>query len=85
VARDGSTTPPGSVDNGGRLRFSSSSNKRSGSLAARSSCFPKPSIAVSGGGRRRAMTAARVLGLGVLRVKIRVIYAAIYRAICTES
>jgi hypothetical protein len=30
------------------------------------------------------MTAARVLGLGVLRVKIRVIFAAIYRAFFTE-
>jgi hypothetical protein len=73
VARDGDTTPPGSVDDGGRLRFSFGSNKRLGSLTTGSSCFPKPSIAVSDSGRRRAMTAARVLGLGVLRVKIRVI------------
>jgi hypothetical protein len=73
VAHNGGRTPPGLVDNGGWLRFSSGSNKRSGSLAMGSSCFPKPSIAVSGGGSRRATMAARVLGLGVLRVIIRVI------------
>jgi hypothetical protein len=71
VARDGGTTPPGSVDDDGRLRFSSGSNKRSGSLATGSSCFPKPSIAVSGSGRWRAMAAARVLGLGVCGSKPR--------------
>jgi hypothetical protein len=73
VARDGGTTPPGSIDDGDRLRFSSGSNKRSGSLAMGSSCFPKPSIAVSGDGRRLATTTTRVLGLGVLRDKIRTI------------
>jgi hypothetical protein len=66
VARDGGTTPPGLVDNGGRLRFSSSSNKRSGSLAMGSLCFHKPSIAVRGGRRWHATMMVRVLGLGVL-------------------
>jgi hypothetical protein len=70
VACNGGATPSGSVDDGGWLRCSSGLNKRSGSLATGSSCFPKPSIAVTGGGRRRATTAARVLGLGVLLVKI---------------
>jgi hypothetical protein len=37
------------------------------------SCFPKPSIAASGGGRWRATMMARVLGLGILRVKIQAI------------
>jgi hypothetical protein len=73
VAHDGSTTPTGSIDDGGRLQFSSGSNKRLTRLAMGFSCFSKPSIAVSGGGRWRAMTTARVLGLGVLRVKIRAI------------
>jgi hypothetical protein len=73
VAHDGGTTPPGLVDDGGRLRFSSGSYKRPGSLATGSSCFLKPSIAVSSDGRWRATTTARVLGLGVLRVKIRAI------------
>jgi hypothetical protein len=73
VARDGGTTPLGSVDDGGRLQFSSGSNKRSGSLATGSSCFPRPLVVVSGGGKWRVMMAAMVLGLGVLRVKIQVI------------
>jgi hypothetical protein len=60
MACDGGTTPPGSVDDGDRLHFSSGSNKRSGSLAMGTSCFPEPSIAVSYGGRRCAMAAARV-------------------------
>jgi hypothetical protein len=63
----------GSVDDGGRLWFSSDSNKRSGSLTTGSLCFLKPSIVVSGGGRWCAMMTARVLGLGVLWVKIWVI------------
>jgi hypothetical protein len=70
VARDDGATPSGSVDDGGRLRCSSGLNKRWRCLVMGSSCFPKPSIAVSGGERWRVMMTARVLGLGVLRVKI---------------
>jgi hypothetical protein len=70
VAHDASTTLSGSVDDGGRLQVSFGTNKRSKSLATGSSYFPNLSIAASGGGRRRATTAARVIGLGVLLVKI---------------
>jgi hypothetical protein len=73
AARDGGVTPSGLVDDGGWLQCSSSLNKRLRSLAMGSSCFPKPSITVSSGERRCAMMAARVLGLGVLWVKIWVI------------
>jgi hypothetical protein len=45
VAHDGGAIPSGLVDDGGRLRCSSSLNKRLGSLATGSSYFPKPSIA----------------------------------------
>jgi hypothetical protein len=51
AARDGGATPSVSVDDDGWLRCSFSLNKRSGSLAIGSSCFPKPSITVSNGGR----------------------------------
>jgi hypothetical protein len=59
AARDDGATPLGSVDDGGQLQCSSGLNKRSGSFATGSSCFPKPSIAASGDGKWRA-AAARV-------------------------
>jgi hypothetical protein len=70
VAHGGGTTPSGSVDDGGWLRCSSGLNKRSGSLAMGSSCFPQAFNCGDRGGRWRAMMTARVLGLGVLHVKI---------------
>jgi hypothetical protein len=51
VAHDGGATSTGSVDDGGWLWCSSGLNKTSGSLAMGSSCFPRPSTVVSGGGR----------------------------------
>jgi hypothetical protein len=70
VTHGGGAAPPGSGDDGGSLWWTSGSERMMGSFAAGSSTSSQPSIEASGGGRWRAMVAARVLGLDVLRDKI---------------
>jgi hypothetical protein len=69
AARDGSAAPQGSSDDDGLLWWTSYSKRMMGSFTVGPSTSSQPSIAASGGGRWRAMEAARVLGLSLLRNK----------------
>jgi hypothetical protein len=79
AAHGGGVAPPGSSDDGRSLWWTSSSKKMMGSFTVGSSTSSQASIEVSGGGRWRAMAAARVLGLDVLWDNIRSIQATICR------